>query len=128
MVANAPLVKMSANLSAARTYRMEIELSKLNLPNSQSKSTRWVRETCLELGIHPFMIIRMTVPLSSNMMNLAANGYSGMLDGTCPIISNDVHSPCFDAQGFPQHLNVRMCPKTESHNCNAGIPSILKPT
>ena len=32
MVANAPLVNMSSNRSAARTYRMEIESSKLNLP------------------------------------------------------------------------------------------------
>ena len=54
------------------------------------KSTRWVRETCLEQGLRPFMIIRTTASLASKMKNLAGNELSGMLYGTWSIISNGI--------------------------------------
>ena len=53
MVMNEQLVNMSAACSVLRTYLMELEWSLLILSNNQSKSTRCVREACLELGLSP---------------------------------------------------------------------------
>ena len=39
------------------------------LSNNQSRATRWVRDTCLIVGLLPLMIIFITASLSSNMYN-----------------------------------------------------------
>ena len=46
--------------------------SKLILSNNQSRATLWVRETCLIVGLLPFMIILITLSLSSNTHNKAS--------------------------------------------------------
>ena len=46
--------------------------SKLILSNNQSRSTLWVLETCLIVGLLPFMIILITASLSSNTFNKAS--------------------------------------------------------
>ena len=43
--------------------------SKLILSNNHSRATLWVLETCLIVGLLPFMIILITASLSSNMFN-----------------------------------------------------------
>ena len=46
--------------------------SKLILSNNQSRATLWVLETCLIVGLLPFMIILITASLSSKMYNTAS--------------------------------------------------------
>ena len=46
--------------------------SKLIRSNNQSRATLWVLETCLIVGLLPFMIILITVSLSSNTYNKAS--------------------------------------------------------
>ena len=46
--------------------------SKLILSNNQSRATLWVLETCLIVGLLPFMIILITASLSSNTYNEAS--------------------------------------------------------
>ena len=46
--------------------------SKLILSNNQSRATLWVLETCLIVGLLPFMIILITASLSSKMYNEAS--------------------------------------------------------
>ena len=43
--------------------------SRLILSNNQSRATLWVLETCLIVGLLPFMIILITASLSSNTYN-----------------------------------------------------------
>ena len=56
-IMDVPLVSISACCSVARTDLMKIDLSKLILSNSQSKSTLEVRETCFKLGLRPVMLM-----------------------------------------------------------------------
>ena len=46
--------------------------STLILSNNQSRATLWVLETCLIVGLLPFMIILITASLSSNTYNKAS--------------------------------------------------------
>ena len=46
--------------------------SKLIRSNNQSRATLWVLETCLIVGLLPFMIILITASLSSNTNNKAS--------------------------------------------------------
>ena len=46
--------------------------SKLILSNNQSRATLWVLETCLIVGLLPFMIILITASLSSKIYNKAS--------------------------------------------------------
>ena len=46
--------------------------SKLIRSNNQSRATLWVLETCLIVGLLPFMIILITASLSSNTHNKAS--------------------------------------------------------
>ena len=59
--------KSTSQLFRSAHVQMEIELSNLLLSSSQSKWTRWVRETCLEQGLRPLMIMRMTASSSTAM-------------------------------------------------------------
>ena len=42
------------------------------LPNNQSSATLWVRDTCLIVGLLPFIIILITASLSSKMRKQSA--------------------------------------------------------
>ena len=53
-------------------YLIWILESKLILSNYQSRATLWVLETCLTVGLLPFMTILITASLSSNTYNKAS--------------------------------------------------------
>ena len=67
-----PFVSMSASWFLVSIYLIWILGSKLILPNNQSRATLWVLETCLMVGLFPFMIIMITASLSSNTYNKAS--------------------------------------------------------
>ena len=46
--------------------------AKLILSNNQSRATLWVLETCLIVGLLPFMIMLITASLSSKIYNKAS--------------------------------------------------------
>ena len=64
-----PLVKMSASLFLVSMYLIWIWESRLIRSNNQSTATLWVLETCLVVGLLPFMILLITASLSSNTYN-----------------------------------------------------------
>ena len=66
-----PLVRMSAWFLVSM-YLIWIFGSKLIRSNNQSSATLWVLETCLVVGLLPFMIILITASLSSNTYNKAS--------------------------------------------------------
>ena len=63
---------MSANWFLATMYLIWILESQLIRSNNQSKVTLWVLETCLIVGLLPFMIILITASLSSKIFNNAS--------------------------------------------------------
>ena len=63
---------MSASWFLVSMYLIWILGSKLIRSNNQSRATLWVPETCLIVGLLPFMIILITASLSSNTYNKAA--------------------------------------------------------
>ena len=63
------LVKMSANWFLVSMYLIWILESRLIRSNCQSRAILWVLETCLSVGLLPFMIILIIVLLSSNTLN-----------------------------------------------------------
>ena len=60
------LISMSASWFLVSVYLIWILGSKLILSNNPSRATLWFLETCLIVGLLPFMIILMTASLSSN--------------------------------------------------------------
>ena len=65
-----PLVNMSASWFLVSMYLICILASKIIRSNNQSSATLWVLETCLIVGLLPFMIILITASLSSNTYKL----------------------------------------------------------
>ena len=63
------LLKMSASWCFVLTYLIKSFGSRLILSNNQSRATRWVRDTCLIVGLMPLMILFITASLSSKMYN-----------------------------------------------------------
>ena len=57
-------VKMSVSWCLVSMYRIWILESRLILSNNQSKATLWVLDTCLIVGLRPFIIILITASLS----------------------------------------------------------------
>ena len=64
------------------TYLIWIVVSKIILSNNQSRTTLWVLDTCLIVGLRPLMIILITASLSSEMYNIAPNRENFAFDGT----------------------------------------------
>ena len=64
-----PLVRMSASWFLVSAYLIWILGTKLILSNNQSRATLWVLETCLMVGLLPFMIILITASLSTKKYN-----------------------------------------------------------
>ena len=65
--------------------------SRLVLLNKQSKATRWVLETCLIVGLGPFIIILITAWLSSKTYNIALEPECVPLDGPWSMCWSDRH-------------------------------------
>ena len=63
---------MSASWFLVSMYLIWILGSKFILSNNQSRATLWVLETCLMVGLLPFMIILITGSLSSKIYNKAS--------------------------------------------------------
>ena len=85
-----PFVSMSA--SWFLVYLIWILESKLILSNNQSRATLWVLETCLILGLLPFMIILITASLSSKMYNIASLREEFTVE--------EINQRCLDHQSF----------------------------
>ena len=77
-----PLVKMSASWCLVSMYLIWILESRLIRSNSQSRATLWVPETCLIVGLLPFIIILITHSLSSNTYNKASWRADWTFEGT----------------------------------------------
>ena len=67
-----PLVSMSASGFLVSMFLIWIFGSKLIRSNNQSSATLWVLETCLIVGLLPFIVILITASLSSNTYNKAS--------------------------------------------------------
>ena len=67
-----PFVNMSASWFLVSMCLIWILGSKLILSNNQSRAILWILETCLIVGLLPFMIILITASLSSNTYNKAS--------------------------------------------------------
>ena len=118
-------------------YLIWILGSKLILSNNQSRATLWVLETCLIVGLLPFIIILITASLSSNTYNKASWHADWTFGGTesmsciASILLWDLWCLFSPFTGFPVRSEIReIFPKTEtikSHNSRAGKPSSLNP-
>ena len=105
--------------------------ARLILSNNQSKATLWVLDTCLIVGLRPFIIILITASLSSKTENIALEPACVTLDGTwsilvrsrlvCMVAVTLYHLwCCWIALGKNTSL-------TKSQRSRAGIPSMRKP-
>ena len=121
-------------------YLIWILESKLIRSHNQSCVTLWVLETCLIVGLLPFMIILITASLSSNTYNKASWSEDWTFEGVKSTLSKSLISlrdclrPWFvwgQTTGlpvlswfwvvFPRNETIR------SHRSRAGIPSDLNP-
>ena len=142
-----PLVSMSASWFLVSMYLIWILGSKLTRSNNQSRATLWVLETCLMVGLLPFMIILITASLSSNTYNKASWREDWMFEGIKSTLSKSLITlwDCLRlrivwggeqaSRLFTTGLSVLswfwvVFPRTEtirSHRSKAGIPSNLNP-
>ena len=78
-------------------YLIWILGSKLILLNHQAKETLWVLETCLTVGLPPFLIILITASLSSNTYNKASWWEELTFEGIKSTLSKSLITPwdCF---------------------------------
>ena len=77
-----PLVNVSASWGLVSMYRIWILGSRSILSNNQPKATLWVLDTCLTVGLRPFIIILITASLSSKTYNIALGPECVPFDGT----------------------------------------------
>ena len=66
-----PLVNMTASWCLVSMYQIWIFGCRLILSNNQSRTTLWVLDACLIVGLLPFIIILITTSLSSRTYNIA---------------------------------------------------------
>ena len=71
--------------------------SKWTLSNNQSRATLWVLETCLNVGLLPFMVILITASMSSNTYNKASWWEDWTFEGRKSTLSKSLitHGHCF---------------------------------
>ena len=81
---------MSASWFLVSMYLICILGSKLIRSNDQTRATLWVLETCLTVGLLPFMIILITASLSSNTYNKASWWESRTFDGIKSTLSKSL--------------------------------------
>ena len=74
-------------------YLIWIFGSKLIRSNNQSRATPWVLETCLIVGLLPFMIILITASSSSNTYNKASWCGNWTFEGTWSILFKTLNIP-----------------------------------
>ena len=77
-----PFVRMSASWFLDSTYLIWSYGSRLILSNNQSRATRWVRDTCLFVGLLPLMITFITASLSAKVYNCASFSERCAFEGT----------------------------------------------
>ena len=132
-----PFVNVSKSWFLVSMYLIWILESKLILSNNQSRATLWVLETCLIVGLLPFMIILVTTSLSSKMCSKASFREEFTFE--------EIKSTLFRSSIFPwiffrvgdwhgSHRNrsfwcvfLWRTVTIRSHKSSAGIPSILNP-
>ena len=92
-----PLVSMSASWFLVSMYLIWILGSKLIQSNNQSRATLWVLETCLIVGLLPFIIILITASLSSSTYNKASWWEELTFEGIKSTLSKSLITPwdCF---------------------------------
>ena len=130
-----PLVKMSASWFLVSMYLIWILGSRLIRSNNQSRTTLWVLETCLIVGLLPFIIILIAASLSSNTYTEASWRADWTFEGTesmsfiASILLWDLWCLCSPFTSFPVRSEIReIFPRTEtirSHNSRASKPSNL---
>ena len=125
-----PLVRMSASWFLVSMYLILILGSRLIRSNNQSRATLWVLETCLIVGLLPFLIILITALLSSNTYNKASWLADWTFEGTesMSCITSILLWDLFltSLSSCPGRSETReIFPKTEtirSHNSRASKP------
>ena len=123
----------SVHCSVARTYPMEMELSKLIRSNNPSRSTWCARDTGLKVGLHSLIVIGTTASLSSKMKSLAENELCGMLlergqphQVTCDQWNEIMNDVChLGAEGIPWHRDAMSLNTLPHLQCS--VPSSLRP-
>ena len=88
-----PLVNMSASWFLVSVYLIWILGSKLIRSINQSRATLWVLETCLIVGLLPFIIILISASLSSNTYNKASWCENRTFEGTRSTSSKTLITP-----------------------------------
>ena len=138
---NFPFVSMSASWFLVSIYLIWILGSKLIRWNNQSRATLWVLETCLIVGLLPFVIILITASLSSNTHNKASWCENWTFEGTQSTLVKTLNIPWDRLFGSWLVSRPTTCcsvlsvvwvvfSRTEtirSHNSRAGIQSNLNP-
>ena len=142
-----PLASMSASWFLVSMNLIWILESKLIRTNNESRATLWVLQTCLIVGLLPFMIILITASLSSNTYNKASWWEDWTFEGTKSTLSKSLITlwDCLRrwivwggeqaSRLFTTGLPVLswfwvVFPRIEtirSHRSRAGIPSNLNP-
>ena len=138
---NFPLVSMSASWFLVSMYLIWILGSKLILSKNKWRATLWVLETCLIVGLLPFMIILITASLSSKRYTTKFpfeknSRFFFFEEIKSTLLRSSIFSWIFFRVGdfygshrtwsfwcvFPwRTVTIR------SHGSSAGIPSILNP-
>ena len=125
---------MSASLFLVSVYLIWILETRLIRSNNQSNATLWVLETCLIVGLLPFMIILITASLSSNTHNKSSWWEDWTFEGIkSKLFGSSIFPWIFFALELCAGLSVHCCSDTfpwrtatiRSHKSSAVIPSNL---
>ena len=136
--------KMSASWFLDSTYLIRTSGSMFILSNNQSRATRWVRDTCLIVGLLLLMIIFITASLSSKMYNCDSLLERCAFEGTWSMFDRSTFWPntrlilgvmwvlapvsrVHAWVGFGTLWVVPSTSMTKSHKSSAGKPSTRKP-
>ena len=123
---------MSASWFLVSMYLIWILGSKSILSNNQSRATLWVLETCLHIGLLPFMIILITASLSSKMYNIASWCEDWTFEEIKSTLSGSSIFPWifFRVRGVDRSLRTWLIIliSISVQNCDDQIPSNLNPT
>ena len=135
-----PLVSMSASWFLVSMYLIWICGSKLIRSKNQSSATLWVLETCLIVGLLPFMIILITASLFSNTCNKASWCENWTFEGTQSMLFRTLNIPRDCPCTWPSSRQTTgftvlswfsvVSPRAKtirSHQSRAGIESNLNP-
>ena len=96
-----PKVKMSASWFLVSMYLIWILESRSIRSNNQSNATLWVLETCLIVGLLPFLIILITASSSSSTYNKFLDAQIGHLKEQNQCLS--LHRSSFETNDVCEH-------------------------